>query len=44
MPDSNGPRRDPDFINFPPFETEDLRANLTRFLDTSFEEAVGQTR
>jgi hypothetical protein len=38
------PRRDPDFINFPPFETEDLRANLARFLDTSFEEAVGQTR
>ena len=27
-------------MNFPPFETEDLRANLTRFLDTPFEEAV----
>ena len=46
MPNPNepAPRRDPDFINFPPFETEDLRANLARFLDTSFEEAVGQTR
>ncbi|PPD41020.1 MAG: excinuclease ABC subunit C [Methylocystis sp.] len=46
MPDPIEPasRRDPDFINFPPFETEDLRANLTRFLDTPFEEAVEQTR
>jgi hypothetical protein len=46
MPDpiEPAPRRDPDFINFPPFETEDLRANLARFLDTSFEEVVGQTR
>ncbi len=25
--------RDPDSINFPPFETEDLRKNLTAFLD-----------
>jgi hypothetical protein len=30
--------RDPDAVNFPPFETEDLRANLTRFLDTPFED------
>jgi len=37
-------RRDPDYVNFPPFETEDLRANLTRFLDASFEETIGQTR
>jgi hypothetical protein len=28
--------RDPDATNFPPFETEDLRANLQRFLDTPF--------
>lgn len=27
-------RRNPDAVNVPPFETEDLRANLTRFLDT----------
>ena len=26
--------RNPDAVNFPPFETEDLRANLTRLLDT----------
>jgi GIY-YIG catalytic domain len=30
-------RRDPDAVNFPPFETEDLRENLARFLDTPFE-------
>jgi hypothetical protein len=28
--------RNPDAVNFPPFETEDLRANLVRFLDTPF--------
>ncbi len=28
--------RDPDATNFPPFETEDLRANLQRFLETPF--------
>jgi hypothetical protein len=28
--------RNPDAVNFPPFETEDLRDNLTRFLDTPF--------
>ena len=28
----------PDAVNFPPFETEDLRENLTRFLDTPFEQ------
>ena len=38
------PGRDPDSVNFPPFETEDLRANLTRFLDTPFVDATGQTR
>lgn len=29
-------KRNPDAVNFPPFETEDLRANLARFLDTRF--------
>ena len=33
--------RDPDYVNFPPFETEDLRENLTRFLETPFEEPSG---
>ena len=28
--------RDPDSVNFPPFETEDLRENLAKFLDTPF--------
>ena len=28
--------RNPDAVNFPPFETEDLRENLARFLDTPF--------
>lgn len=28
--------RNPDAVNFPPFETEDLRDNLTRFLDNPF--------
>ena len=31
-------RRDPDSINFPPFETEDLRENLAKLLDTPFPE------
>jgi hypothetical protein len=30
-------------VNFPPFETEDLRANLTKFLDTPFDDGCGQT-
>lgn len=34
--------RDPDAVNFPPFETEDLRANLARFLDTPFEDPSGE--
>jgi hypothetical protein len=34
-------KRDPDSINFPPFETEDLRENLARFLDTIFTDAMG---
>jgi hypothetical protein len=33
--------RDPDAVNFPPFETEDLRENLTRFLESVFEEPSG---
>jgi hypothetical protein len=33
--------RDPDAVNFPPFETEDLRNNLTSFLDTPFATAAG---
>jgi hypothetical protein len=28
--------KNPDFINIPPFETEDLRKNLAAFLDTEF--------
>jgi hypothetical protein len=28
--------RNPDAVNFPPFETEDLRENLARFLDIPF--------
>lgn len=38
------PARDPDSINFPPFETEDLRANLARFLDASFADPSGVER
>ena len=33
--------RNPDAVNFPPFETEDLRENLVRFLDTRFEWSGG---
>lgn len=36
--------RDPDSINFPPFETEDLRANLVRYLESMFTDATGETR
>nr|WP_205597977.1 GIY-YIG nuclease family protein [Caulobacter sp. 17J65-9] len=35
--------RNPDAVNFPPFETEDLRANLVRFLDTPFAWQGGPT-
>ncbi|HEX7883554.1 MAG TPA: hypothetical protein VF499_12535 [Afipia sp.] len=28
--------RNPDNVNFPPFETEDLRSNLAKFLNTPF--------
>jgi hypothetical protein len=35
--------RNPDYVNFPPFETEDLRANLTKFLDAPFDDGAGQT-
>jgi hypothetical protein len=34
--------RNPDAVNFPPFETEDLRANLVRFLDTPFDGPTDQ--
>lgn len=34
--------RDPDYVNFPPFETEDLRANLVKYLDTLFEDPSGK--
>ncbi len=34
-------RRDPDAVNIPPFETEDLRQNLVRFLDTPFDDPSG---
>ncbi|MDP1875241.1 GIY-YIG nuclease family protein [Phenylobacterium sp.] len=33
----------PDDVNVPPFETEDLRANLTAFLDAPFEDDAGAT-
>ncbi|MCC5980160.1 MAG: GIY-YIG nuclease family protein [Oceanicaulis sp.] len=32
--------RNPDDINFPPFETEDLRSNLTKFLATPFDDPI----
>ncbi len=35
--------RNPDAVNFPPFETEDLRENLVRFLETPFTWAGGPT-
>ncbi len=34
-------KRDPDSVNFPPFETEDLRSNLTTFLDSAFHDPSG---
>ena len=34
-------QRDPDAVNFPPFETEDLRRNLASFLDTPFDDPSG---
>jgi len=37
--------RNPDDTNFPPFETEDLRANLAAFLSTPFDDpGLGRTR
>ena len=33
--------RNPDNVNFPPFETEDLRGNLTKFLDAPFDDPSG---
>lgn len=36
--------KQPDFVNIPPFETEDLRKNLTQFLDSDFHDtASGRT-
>lgn len=35
------PERNPDSVNFPPFETEDLRENLTLFLNSRFQEPSG---
>ncbi|MFT4508969.1 GIY-YIG nuclease family protein [Caballeronia sp. 15711] len=32
---------DPDYVNLPPFETEDLRINLVRFLDAIFTDSSG---
>jgi hypothetical protein len=34
--------RNPDSVNFPPFETEDLRSNLVTFLDTPFSDPSGE--
>lgn len=34
--------RNPDEVNFPPFETEDLRQNLTKFLDTEIYDPVAK--
>ena len=34
----------PDSVKAPPFETKDLRENLTRFLDTPFEDPSGKTQ
>jgi hypothetical protein len=34
-------QRDPDAVNFPPFETEDLRRNLASFLDSPFDDPSG---
>jgi len=36
--------RSPDSVNYPPFETEDLRANLVRFVDTDFADPGGRAR
>lgn len=33
--------RSPDNVNFPPFETEDLRENLAKYLDTPFQDDSG---
>ena len=36
-------KRDPDAVNIPPFETEDLRQNLSAFLDSPFNDPAGTT-
>lgn len=33
-------KKNPDFVNIPPFETEDLRKNLAAFLDSGFSDPV----
>jgi len=40
---SGRPTRNPDSVNVPPFETDDLRRNLATFLDTPFEDPSGAT-
>jgi len=37
------PKRNPDYVNVPPFETEDLRENLTKFLDAPFIDFSGKS-
>ncbi|BEV53292.1 hypothetical protein BconGalA64_57920 [Burkholderia contaminans] len=34
---------DPDFVNIPPFDTEELRANLASYLNTPFSDESGKT-
>lgn len=36
--------RSPDSVNYPPFETADLRSNLVCFLDTDFADPSGKSR
>jgi hypothetical protein len=36
------PERNPDDVNFPPFETEQLRENLAKFLDMPFNDPSGE--
>lgn len=37
------PKKNPDSVKAPPFETKDLRENLTKFLDTLFDDPSGGT-
>lgn len=38
------PERNPDSVNFPPFETEELRKTLSLFLNTPFQDLSGNVR